>query len=365
MANWISNTKQIFSKIFFWAPLPGWLILLLLGTVLVRFHALFSIIVALTPVFTVFVLSYYTVIFLFRRTRLNKVVLVSVLTIAIISYADHWISFGASPKSDDIEMRVITWNVERLGALHNASVETDNLQILNESIQELKPDVAVIEEISKRQLNLILQALGLNASQALWTNYYHGSKGGLAVILLNSTNWNISNKQITDLPPSWKCSMTELKHTSRKTINVLGVHIAPPKVTGTEVKNSVKKMLKGKRSGIKNILRRYVRQNNIQNSQLEKVNRLVSRFKDPTIIAGDFNSTNQLPLHKRLRANLTDTWLEGGNGLGATRYWAKVVPFRIDYIYTTSEFKVIKTKVGAAKFSDHNPVITDLFLDWN
>jgi endonuclease/exonuclease/phosphatase (EEP) superfamily protein YafD len=355
--------KQLFAKILFWAPIPGWLLLLLFGAALVRFHPLFSIIVALTPVITVIILVYYTTIFLFRKTKRNKVVLISILGIVLISYVDHWISFGASPNDDDIQIKVMTWNVQRLGALHNASVERENLNFVKESIQKVQPDVTVVEEISKRQLNRILQVLDLNSSHALWTNYYNGSKGGLAVILLNSTNWNISNKQIADLPPSWKCSMTELIHTSGQTINVLGVHIAPPKVTDAEVKTSVKKMLKGKRSGIKNILRRYVRQNNIQNSQLEKLNTLVSQFKDPTIIAGDFNSTNQLPLHKKLRASLTDTWLEGGNGIGATRYWAKVVPFRIDYIYTTQDFKVIKTETGSPEFSDHNPVITHLFLE--
>lgn len=350
-------------RILFWAPLPIWIVLLLFGAALVKLHALFSVIVALTPVFSFLIVVYYGIIFLLRKTQRHKVILISILAIIFVSYTDHWISYGPSPSQDNTRIKVITWNVQRLGALHDASVESNNLNVLKDVLDEINADVAVIEEVSYRQLNRILQAMGLKSSQALWTNYYSGSKGGLAVILLNNVDWEISNKQVADLPPSWKCSMTELRHSNGQTINVLGVHISPPKVSDREVKTSVKKMLKGERSGIKTILRRYVHQNNIQNRQLDKVSKMVSQFNDPTIVAGDFNSTNQLPLHKKMRATLSDAWLEGGNGMGATRYWGNIIPFRIDYIYTTNDFNITKTQVGSAKFSDHNPVISEMFLD--
>ena len=171
--------------ILFWAPLPIWMMLLLFGVVLVKFHALFSVLVALTPVFSFFIFAYYGIILLLRRTPRNKITFIAVAAITFVTYFDHWVSFGATADPKDIQIRVMTWNVQRLGALHNASVETNNLEVLSKTLTESKIDVAVIEEVSNRQLNRILKKMELNTSQALWTNYYNGSKGGLAVILFN------------------------------------------------------------------------------------------------------------------------------------------------------------------------------------
>ena len=99
-----------------------------------------------------------------------------------------------------------------------------------------------------------------------------------------------------------------------------------------------------------------------QHAQLAKIKRVISAFKDPTIIAGDFNSTAELPVHTQLRDCMQDTWLEAGNGLGATRYWADLLPFRIDYIYCSEVFEVSETKTLPRLFSDHNPLFSNVFI---
>ena len=337
--------------------------MILTEAILVRIHEFFSLFVSVIPLLSLFILIYYLLIVILVRSRRNMILISLILCTCVIKYSDHWISFKATPGKNSVELKVMTWNVQRLGALSNKQNSANNLKKLVAKLESNSADIVILQEISKRQIYQLANKLNLPSDNIQWTNYYNGAKGGLAILLLNNASWSLSSKQTTDLPPSWKCVFAEIEHHSGQTINLLGVHIAPPKITDDQVKIAAKKLLKGEGAVLNKILRRYVRQARKQNKQIDKINSMVSRFKDPTIIAGDFNSTCQLPMHTELRSSLTDTWIEGGNGIGATRYWADILPFRIDYIYTTDQFKVANTYTGDTAFSDHNPVISEIFIE--
>jgi endonuclease/exonuclease/phosphatase (EEP) superfamily protein YafD len=88
--------------------------------------------------------------------------------------------------------------------------------------------------------------------------------------------------------------------------------------------------------------------------------RLISGFHDPTIMAGDFNSTPQQSIHIRIRKSLRDAFRESGFGLGSTYRYG--LPIRIDYIYLSPELTPIATEVGPWGPSDHRPVIARVRL---
>ena len=354
--------KRILYILTFWLPAIVWILIVMLEPILFRIHELFYLVSAFIPFLSLMIIVYFALIYAVKRSKRNKLVCLIVLVINLVKYTDHWVSFRTSALENGIELNVLTWNVQRLGTLSNNQVSATNLKQLSMTLNSSKADVIVIQEISKKQTFQLIDDLLMDIENMQWSNYYPGSKGGLAILLLEDNDWSLNNKQITDLPPSWKCVYSELKHRTGQKINVFGVHIAPPKVTDFEVRKATKKILLGERSGIKNILRRYVRQAKIQTKQVDKINNLVSKFNDPTIIAGDFNSTCQLPLHRELRENLNDSWLTGGVGIGATRYWAGVLPFRIDYIYATKNIEITTTNIGKSEFSDHNPVFSKLFI---
>ncbi|MFT5683272.1 MAG: endonuclease/exonuclease/phosphatase (EEP) superfamily protein YafD, partial [Myxococcota bacterium] len=75
-----------------------------------------------------------------------------------------------------------------------------------------------------------------------------------------------------------------------------------------------------------------------QSEQAQAVKDLVSGFSDPTIIAGDFNSTPDSAIHHDLRRVFTDSWDAAGWGFGSTRT-VGMLPMRIDYIYTTDALR--------------------------
>lgn len=359
----MKRITSILTTILISFPFSIWLLLILTESFIVRFHQAFALIVAIIPFVSVIIFGFYLLRILMKRSKKNVILFSLVLIICAFKYTNHWISSGATPSETAIDLKVMTWNLQRLGVLDNPKASTSNIEKLISNIDSNKTDVLILQEISKKQIEQLGQNLNLSPENYQWTSYYKGAYGGLAVLLLNNSSWTLINKQITNLPPSWKCIFTEMQHESGQTINVMGVHIAPPKVTDLHMEIAVKKLFHGDIAPFKEVLQRYVLQAKKQNKQIDKINKLVSSFKDPTIIAGDFNSTNQLPIHVTLRKSLSDAWLEGGNGAGATRYWAGVLPFRIDYIYTTHQFKVSNTYLGKADFSDHNPVISEVFID--
>lgn len=85
----------------------------------------------------------------------------------------------------------------------------------------------------------------------------------------------------------------------------------------------------------------------------------------PTIIAGDFNTTDQSDNYARITAaGFVDAFREAGWGFGLT--YMSTFPrrlFRIDFIFHTDHFRAASAWVGPHVGSDHLPVIADLVLE--
>ncbi|MBO0322118.1 endonuclease/exonuclease/phosphatase family protein [Muricauda sp. CAU 1633] len=78
-----------------------------------------------------------------------------------------------------------------------------------------------------------------------------------------------------------------------------------------------------------------------------------------TILCGDFNNTQFSNVYKIVKGNLTDTFLEKGEGFGRT-YNLWKIPLRIDYILTEPNYQVISHTNFNEKLSDHYPVMATL-----
>ncbi len=87
---------------------------------------------------------------------------------------------------------------------------------------------------------------------------------------------------------------------------------------------------------------------------------LVTGFRDPTLMLGDFNSTPEHAIHARIRGRLRDAFRTAGFGLGAT--YRFLLPIRIDYIYVGPGVEVLAARVGPAGASDHRPVVAEVRL---
>jgi endonuclease/exonuclease/phosphatase family metal-dependent hydrolase len=75
----------------------------------------------------------------------------------------------------------------------------------------------------------------------------------------------------------------------------------------------------------------------------------------PVILCGDFNDTPNSYAYQQISANLTDSFLESGQGFGNT-YSGKLPSYRIDYIMYSNYFTSWESKRERVNYSDHYPV---------
>lgn len=118
------------------------------------------------------------------------------------------------------------------------------------------------------------------------------------------------------------------------------------------------------KKGARNLFNRLKSVFKIQEEQINFVVNHIENSPYPVIIAGDFNGLpNLYPYqHVTTKLKLKDTFVEAGNGLGAT-YDFSYFPLRIDYIFVPETVKVRSHRViKTDKWSDHYPIVTEIVL---
>jgi len=106
----------------------------------------------------------------------------------------------------------------------------------------------------------------------------------------------------------------------------------------------------------------------IRNLQIERLLAKLQTEPYPHIIGGDFNMSASSIMYNRVAAQLRDSFLEAGWGLGTSwpdagvRGMAGWIPplVRIDYIWHSDGLRSVKAWVGSAVGSDHLPVLADI-----
>ncbi|SEM16313.1 Metal-dependent hydrolase, endonuclease/exonuclease/phosphatase family [Mesobacillus persicus] len=90
---------------------------------------------------------------------------------------------------------------------------------------------------------------------------------------------------------------------------------------------------------------------------------LLKNTKELAIILGDWNMKPNTRKWKSVSEKYRDVWLESGKGAGFT-YPSRKPRTRLDYIFTTKDFKVDKTEVLDAIpiASDHLPLLATLSI---
>jgi len=88
----------------------------------------------------------------------------------------------------------------------------------------------------------------------------------------------------------------------------------------------------------------------------------MAALQDPTIVAGDFNSTRETPLHGAIREHLVDVHEQAAWGPGVTVTAGGVLPLRVDFVYATPDLPASGAWIPDVGCSDHNPIVADIVL---
>jgi len=144
----------------------------------------------------------------------------------------------------------------------------------------------------------------------------------------------------------------------KDTIRVYNVHLQSIHLEHDEVNyENFKSYLKDAKPMLGKLKRAYI----ARSEQAELLNRHIKNSPYPVLLAGDFNDTPISYAYENIAKVLNDNYLVAGFGFGGT-YNGPLPPFRIDYIFSSPEFKVSKFNNYNVEFSDHKPIISTFHL---
>lgn len=96
-------------------------------------------------------------------------------------------------------------------------------------------------------------------------------------------------------------------------------------------------------------------------NQANLVRQLIDSTSCPVIVCGDFNDPPSTYTYHRVKGDLEDSFRSRGKGYGYTFRGLHRL-FRIDYILYSLSFNCIAYNSKDQEWSDHNPIICDLYL---
>lgn len=240
-----------------------------------------------------------------------------------------------------LPVRVASWNVRRLWG--GPGDDGEPYACVVDTLREMNADVVSLQEVTGQDVYRLASALELSCSQIDYLGSRDPDDGGVAVCVRKGP-WKLHSSRPHRYVAgrAWNYVFAEIAQGER-IFNLLAVHLQPYRLGRGD-------------------LARANRVPEVQGDQSAELLRRVSRFRDPTILAGDFNSTRDAALHVALRSPLIDAHEQAGSGLGATFHLLGWLPIRIDYVYVTDAFTVRASRIVPRDCSDHRPIVTDLVL---
>jgi len=249
------------------------------------------------------------------------------------------------------EVRLMTWNVQRLWG-----EAPDPYGCVVSAVQSESPDVLTLLEVSANDVELLSAELGMVCDHATYHGTGEGAVGGVATCALGD-RWTLrdSKPQRYVDHRDWFYLFSELA-SGDEVLNVLAVHLTPYALGSVDP--SLWDLAPGSR--LQGDVARTFR---VQGDESAALLERVSKLKDPTVVMGDFNSTQDAALHVTLRGHMMDAFRDAGRGAAGTADLFGWLPLRVDYVYATPHgVEVVGARVLPTECSDHRPVSSSMFV---
>ena len=269
-------------------------------------------------------------------TRNRPLALLAVVSVGIWFgiWGHAWI--GDSEMVEGEPVSVLNWNLQRL-----AWSEAGGAECILAAVERLNPDVLALTEVSAEEVDALSVQLDLECVHVDYMGTDDVSHGGLASCVRGG-RWEVGytdRRRFTE-DQDWYYSFAEFRRNDA-VFNLITVHLRPYRFTLGEGAIPVAET---------------------QAQEADGLIRRIAQLRDPTVLAGDFNSPRDSEIHVRMRNHLRDTWEVGGWGPARTVRLLDLLPMRVDYIYASRDFAVARSEIPDVDCSDHRPVLSQLIL---
>lgn len=286
---------------------------------------------------------------LYWLIRRSKWIFLS-LSVLVISYFyfNPFFEFSSEKGSKDFDktLSILSYNV-RLFNAYEENQTKDVPKIISELLNTQQPDVICIQEFYRDDsVNFAAYPY-----QYIYFKYSKNKKGKLKENVLGHailSKYPLINTGSFDFSGSSNNSIYADLVKDRDTIRVYNLHLSSMGILPT---------VSYLQEGDTDKLRRRM-SNAFIGQQEQMVQILAHKDKSPypVLLCGDFNNTQFSYVYRKIQTGMQDAYLQKGNGLGTT-YLFDSYPMRIDYVFTSEQFEVLKFETIKKTFSDHYPVV--------
>lgn len=296
---------------------------------------------------------------LFPDRRALPAALAVTVTLAAAIWGPIWSARPQASSEDGVPVRVMSWNLRRLWGGPDDGGDPHACAVAE--IRRHEPDVVALLEVSAIDVEKLERDLGMQCAHHAYLSTSGAKRGGLAACSRDA--WSLKSGKglrfVDDV--DWYYVFAEMQREGR-VFNLLAVHLSPYEYVAKKIRMGVRNLAQGDPNDLQALEKESIEVVRGQADQAQALIDRVARLQDPTVVAGDFNSTRDAALHASLREHLTDAWEQGGQGLGGTVSLFGWLPLRIDYVYSTADLPVAGAALPEAGCSDHRPVVADLVL---
>lgn len=306
----------------------------------------------------IYVINIITLVFLIRAHK--KVVYLHLLTLVFASFFITR-NFAFNWKKDQANgLKVMTWNVKCFD-LYNWSHNKETAEKMMNLIRKENPDILCLQEFytdSKEYFNLefIQHDLGYR--------YVHFKE---TTILRNRDRWGIAtfskypiderDSLVFDHSKNNVCIISQVKYKGKK-YQVFNAHMQSLHFGYNDyayLEDLKKDIHTNNWQKSQSILSKLKTAYHNRSNQSLIISKAVQEAENP-IVCGDFNDIPMSFTYQNISKGMQDAFV--AKGLGFSKSIDLFIPnLRIDYIFTSSKFKVNSYKVINKNLSDHYPLI--------
>lgn len=318
-------------------------------------------------------LLFFLLLWIFIKPKLVFISLLAMIAGApALKNMVQWGSGSSIPeKKTDSSLRILSWNVEHFD-IKEHKTRPGMRDSMIDFINIYEPDVACFQEMVasdsvpsainyipyfSRRMKMKYRTFSYNAKLNYDRKHHFG--------IITFSKYPIINRKTLGFPPYDYNSIFQYSDIVKNgdTFRVFNVHLQSQKFNKRNRAYAENPSLshEGALEESQSLVRKLRRALKSRREQSRHIREEMEKSPYPVLLCGDFNDVPNSYAYYHIARDMQDAFIKKGSGVDRT-YLGISPTLRIDYIFSDKSFEVLRYDCISRKFSDHYPVMADLFL---
>ncbi len=282
------------------------------------------------------------------------------LTLPVLKTYFSFNLFRDKPEDSGSAVKIMSYNVRNFDVYHWGK-ENNRLESIIQLIKKEKPAIACFQEFYDVDTGRY-QTIKMLKNKAGFNNYYfektftgHGGQHWGTAIFSRYPIVNHGKVKFNNATQN-SCSYADVQIDSLL-VRIFNIHLQSIYLSYEdynyldEISEQQDLQVEPTRKIASKLKKAFI----LRSQQALDIDKEIKKSPHQVIVCGDFNDTPASFAYHTLSNELQDAFLEAGWGMGPT-YRGLLQPFRIDYIFTGTNFELRNYRTINEAYSDHNAI---------